>query len=43
MEHINTLCRKNAELFNIKAGGIFSYYCALMGKGIKGRDVPVLN
>jgi hypothetical protein len=26
---INTLCGQNAELFIIKAGGTYSYHCAL--------------
>jgi hypothetical protein len=26
---INTLCGKNAELLNVKAGGTYSYRCAL--------------
>jgi hypothetical protein len=30
-EHINTLCRQNAELFNVEAGGPYSYHCALEG------------
>jgi hypothetical protein len=32
MKHINTRCGKNAEFFNVKAGGTYSYHCALKGQ-----------
>jgi hypothetical protein len=31
MKHTNTLCGKNAELFNIKAEESYSYHYALRG------------
>jgi hypothetical protein len=31
MESINTLCEQNVELLNVKAGGRYSYHCALKG------------
>jgi hypothetical protein len=31
MKHTNTLCRQNAELFNVKAGGTYNNQCALNG------------
>jgi hypothetical protein len=27
----NKICRKNAELLNVKEGGFFAYHCALSG------------
>jgi hypothetical protein len=27
-EHTGTLCEQNAELQNVKAGGVYSYHCA---------------
>jgi hypothetical protein len=29
MKHVNTLCGQNVELLNVKAGGTYSYHCAL--------------
>jgi hypothetical protein len=29
IKHINTMCGKNAEFLNVKAGGTYSYHCAL--------------
>jgi hypothetical protein len=31
MKHINTLSERNAELFNVKAGGRLSNHCILAG------------
>jgi hypothetical protein len=30
-EHTNTLCWQNAEFFNTKADGTYSYRCVVMG------------
>lgn len=29
-EHINIVHRQSAELVNVKAGGTYSYHCAIM-------------
>jgi len=29
MEHINALCAQNPEFYNVRAGGIRCYHCAL--------------
>ena len=38
-KHINTLCGQNAELLNVKPGGIYSYHWDLKGwcTGVQGR------
>jgi hypothetical protein len=32
IEHTNTHCGQNAELLGFKAGGTYSYHCALKGQ-----------
>jgi hypothetical protein len=29
--HMNTFCTENAKVFNMKAGGTYSYHCVLKG------------
>jgi len=41
--HMNTFCIENAKVFNIKAGGTYSYHCVLKGYSLSAyiHVVPV--
>jgi hypothetical protein len=43
MKHTNTPIGQNAELLIMKAGGTYSYRCALKGQGLKHLEMYVMS